>query len=55
MKDEEYRKLLRFCAKHGFICLEYHRRHGIQREVEKKRFAQIGADPKKGRLCNVRW
>ena len=53
MKDEEYRKLLRFCAKHGFICLEYHRR--IQREVEKKRFAQIGADPKKGRLCNVRW
>ncbi len=27
ISDEEYRKLLQFCAKHNLICLEYHRRH----------------------------
>lgn len=26
-----YEKELRFCAKHGIICLEYHRRHGVRR------------------------
>jgi len=28
-----YEQQLRFCSKHGFVCLEYYRRHGVPDEV----------------------
>ncbi|WP_322176723.1 hypothetical protein [Acutalibacter caecimuris] len=31
-EEETYRRNLRFCANHGLICLEYHRRHAGQEE-----------------------
>lgn len=35
--DSEYKKMLSFCIEHGLFCFEYHYRHRIRNNAEKKR------------------
>lgn len=41
MNGTEYSKLLHFCLEHDLICLEYHRRHDPNPQLEQCRFQRL--------------